>query len=204
MKVTKSRGRQTVLKRKPFRWMGSGHCASATPEEEDNGLSIWLANDTLADARGVLEYGWGTFEEPDLHVLGRERMVAGANRSQKLVHLLLLDLSQEEQHRRYYWARFLQGDQVGSQDAYFLAPWKDLSLAPVRLQHSSQSLGDDEHRLTITADRFAWGVWIGHGPEVRVSDNYFDLLPGQAQVVTLRGSTDAVERISVRTINEVL
>ena len=36
-------------------------------------------NGTLADAPGVVEYGWGTFDSPDLHVLGRERVVAGAN-----------------------------------------------------------------------------------------------------------------------------
>jgi len=173
-------------------------------KEEANGLSIWLVNDTLADARGVLEYGWGTFDSPDLHVLARERVVSGANCSQKLMHLLLLDLSENERKRRYYWVRFLQGDRMVSQDHYFLAMWKDLSLSLLKLDRSLQPLGGDEYRLTVKADRFAWGVWIEHRPELRVSDNFFDLLPEQAHEVILRGPEEAVEGISVRTINEVL
>ena len=171
--------------------------------EEANGLSIWLVNDTLTDARGVLEYGWGIFDSPDLHVLGRERVLAGANGSQKLVHLLLLDLPEEERQRRYYWVRFLQGDRVVSQDCHFLAAWKDLSLSPVKLERSLQPLGGNAYRLTVKANCFAWGVWIDHGPEVHVDDNFFDLLPGEAHEVILRGPEEAVEGISVRAL-EVL
>ncbi|MEA3344826.1 MAG: glycoside hydrolase family 2 protein, partial [Chloroflexota bacterium] len=54
--------------------------------------------------------------------------------------------------------------------------------------------------MSIKADRFAWGVWIEHGSEVRVDDNFFDLLPGQAHEVTLRGPKGVAEEIGVRTI----
>jgi len=172
-------------------------------KEEENGLSVWVANDTLADARGVLEYGWGTFESPDLHVLGRERVVARANCSQKLVHLLLIDLSQQERQRRYYWVRYLEGDRVVSQDCHFLATWKDLSLRPVSLERSLQPLGG-AYVLSIRTDRFAWGVWIEHEPKVSVSDNFLDLLPGEVREVTVRGPKASVEAISISALNELL
>ena len=47
--------------------------------------------------------------------------------------------------------------------------------------------GVDEHRAALVADSYAWGVHIDVRSGLQVSDNYFDLLPHQEKVITVRG-----------------
>jgi beta-mannosidase len=170
-------------------------------KEEENGLSIWLVNDKLLKVQGLLEYGWGTYDKDDLVMLDREQVVIPANVAQKQVDILFPDLSKEERRNRYYWVRFKEDNRVVSQDQYFLASWKDLNLAPVRLEYSLKNLDIGEYLLTIKANRFARTVQIEVGSEVMISDNYFDILPSKPYEIILRGPQEAVKSLRIKAIN---
>ena len=46
--------------------------------------------------------------------------------------------------------------------------------------------------LTVTATRLARALWIGFGTlDVRASDNFLDLLPGESATVTIEGKASA-------------
>jgi len=174
-------------------------------KEEENGISIWLVNGMLEDIRGQLEYGWGTFDSDKLRVLGREEVMVIANTSKELAQISFPKLSDEEQRNLYYWVRFKRDGQIVSEDRYFLVPWKDLKLAPVKLEYSLKPLGNDEYVLRIKADRFAWMVEVKfRESEVKINDNYFDLLPGETREVLLKGPREAVEKLSVNALNNLL
>jgi len=173
-------------------------------KEEDSDLSVWLVNSTLNSQRGQLEYGWGTFDSGDLKVLDRTEVSAKANTSRKLVHLSLPRLTEEEKRNRYYWVKFKKDGEVISEDRHFLVPWKDLNLAPAKLENSRQHLGGDKYLLRIKADRFAWMVLIESDTKVKLSDNYFDLLPGETRKVLVTGPSEAMEKLSLKTMNDVI
>jgi len=174
-------------------------------KEEQDGLSVWLVNSTLNHVHGHLEYGWGAFDSGDVKLLGREEVAVSANTSQKLVRLFFPAFSEKERRSCYYWVQFRKDAQVVSMDRYFLAPWKELDLAPVKLEHSLQHIGDDNYLLRVKADRFAWTVEAKVDySKVMTSDNYFDLLPGETYEVALKGPREAVESLSMRDLNSIL
>ena len=61
------------------------------------------------------------------------------------------------------------------------------------------SQGDDLH-FTVTARGYAHGVHFGLGGEVRLSDEWFDLLPGESRAIVARGA--AGREVQPRAINQ--
>ena len=59
-------------------------------------------------------------------------------------------------------------------------------------------------RLNLIAERFTWGVWLQHPETVRPSDNYLTLLPGVPYDVTITGPAEAVESITLTSLNDWL
>ncbi|MCX8170882.1 MAG: hypothetical protein N3E47_02760 [Candidatus Bathyarchaeota archaeon] len=174
-------------------------------QEEADGLSIWLINDTLNPIRGELEYGWGSFDADNVSVLGREEITVAADASQRLIHLLLPKLSEEERRSRYYWASFTKDGKMLSRDISLMAPWKDLKLKPVNIEWTVDSLGNEVFALKIRSDKFAWIVGVeSDDPNITFSDNYFSLLPKENYEVKVRGPRRSIESLKITAINNLL
>lgn len=88
----------------------------------------------------------------------------------------------------------LGGKRISSNILYFAAP-KDLQLTP---QVIDRTLDQDSkgYRLKLSATSLAPGVNITFGDlDAKLSDNYFDLLPGQPHIVEI-GSTASLAQLT--------
>jgi len=82
------------------------------------------------------------------------------------------------------------GERVSSNLLYFSAP-KDLQLTP-QVINSSLSPNGIVYRLQLSSKSLAPGVYISFGDlDATLSDNYFDLLPGQPYFVEIRSTATA-------------
>jgi len=85
------------------------------------------------------------------------------------------------------------GARVSSNILYFAAP-KDLQLTPQVIDRTLVQDGKG-YRLRLSAKSLAPGVYISLGDlDAKLSDNYFDLLPGQPHIVEI-SSTATVDQL---------
>lgn len=68
---------------------------------------------------------------------------------------------------------------------------RKLALVEPQLSVRRVERGPGTVRLTVSAEHFAHAVHFGLSPEVRASDEYFDLLPGEERIVVLTGPDGA-------------
>jgi beta-mannosidase len=88
----------------------------------------------------------------------------------------------------------LDGDKVVSRNLVFFDEAKNLSLPQPQI-HTSLAAASDGYTLTLSSDTLARNVWISFGDlDAEVSDNAFDLLPGQNVTVTVHSKV-ALEKL---------
>ncbi|HKO90324.1 MAG TPA: glycoside hydrolase family 2 protein [Polyangiaceae bacterium] len=169
---------------------------------EDNGvLHVHLVSDLRTDTAARL----------DLRVLdfnGREyfresrQVVLRANSSQAHFEAPSAQLLSGADRRARLLVAELSGAQgLSSRSLHYFAKTKALALpnAGLRLERLSEQEG--EVRLRISARRLARAVRLESSkPEGTFSDNYFDLLPGEARDVDYRGPRSA--RLELRSLRD--
>jgi beta-mannosidase len=76
-----------------------------------------------------------------------------------------------------------------SRNLTYIAPTKEVHLTPAKL--SVQTIGaDGQYRIRITSPVLARDVYLSFGKlDVKVSDNYFDLLPGESADITANSAS---------------
>lgn len=90
----------------------------------------------------------------------------------------------------------LDGDQVIARNVVFFDEPKNLQL-PTPDIHSTLAASADGYSLTLTAGQLARDVWVSFGDvDADVSDNAFDILPGQTVTLTVHSnvSLDTLKR----------
>ena len=81
-------------------------------------------------------------------------------------------------------------DHVVSSNLVFFDQPENLALPVPKIRMHLEASGDD-YRLTLDSDKLAREVWVSFGGiDARVSDNAFDILPGQRVTVTIRSDAD--------------
>lgn len=98
--------------------------------------------------------------------------------------------------------------QHSSRSLYFFARSKDLELPDPELELERGSTQEGRTPLRLRARRLARAVWLSAAPAAArdpfapdgFSDNYFDLLPGEARELEYRGA--APERIALRSLRD--
>ena len=172
--------------------------------EDPDGLSIWLVNDHVHAVDGVLEYGCGRFSESKAEAAGRANYVVPGNRSHRLLAFPLPELTDQERGERYYWARWVRGGKLVSWQHHWLAPWGRADLPDPGLKWEVSQGAEQEHLLTVSAERYAWMVAVGAPQDLDPEDNYFDLVPGESRKIRIWGPVDALDQLSVTSFNYFL
>ncbi len=102
---------------------------------------------------------------------------------------------------------WLDGDNVISRNLVFFDAAKQLALPSPRIYAQLQP-ANDGYSLTLASDALAREVWISFGDaDAKVSDNAFDLLPGERIAVTVRSSAgiEALRKsLRVRNLADVM
>jgi beta-mannosidase len=94
-------------------------------------------------------------------------------------------LNGADPHATFAVFELLDGDKVVSRNLMFFDEAKNLSLPQPQI-HTSLAAGSEGYALTLSSDTLARNVWISFGDlDAELSDNAFDLLPGQSVTVTV-------------------
>ena len=81
---------------------------------------------------------------------------------------------------------------------YLFAPVKDLALAKALPRMAIEVHSENELSVAITADAYLLFVHLtAEDPDVRFSDNYFDLRPGEIRVITVRNKFRPISSDSI-------
>ena len=148
-----------------------------------------VSNETMAELCGTVRWSLRT---PDGRVLrgGEERVTVPALSSLWLDRVDLPGLGLTDHYVSYELER--DGEIFSSGSALFCAP-KHFDFADPRLEVRRE--GDE---LIVTAHAYAKQVWLeSEDPDLLLSDNAFDMDPGERRVRILRGTAKAPKARSV-------
>jgi beta-mannosidase len=96
-------------------------------------------------------------------------------------------LNGADPHATFAVFEMLDGDKVVSQNLVFFDEAKNLQLPSPHVDAKIEA-GSDGYTLTLSTDKLARDVWVSFGDlDADVSDNAFDLLPGQSVTLTVHG-----------------
>lgn len=88
-------------------------------------------------------------------------------------------------HATFAVFELMDGDKVVSRNLVFFDEASTLALPAPQIRSSLQA-GSDGYSLTLSSDQLARNVWVSFGDlDAEVSDNAFDLLPGQSITLTV-------------------
>ncbi len=148
---------------------------------DNGGVELWITNDTLAPVAASVTVSLQAFSG---ETIWEEQLTVAvsANSSQPVASW---DADRFPERAGHYLT-------VSSADAsipanrHFFGMVKDLQRSPVEPEVAISQVSDHELKLTLSAPAFAYFVHIKLADETtQVSDNYFDLTPGEEKVVSM-------------------
>ena len=174
------------------------------PPDQRNTLALWLTNDTLRTTECVVEYGVMDIIG-STHQVQRVEVISLPNSAQRVTEISFPDgihaypLNKDKEGRFVPTARVLVDGQTVSRNRWFPTGFnfRDNHLPQAEIHHALEQTSDREFRLHMESSTFAWAVALHAPPGVWVEDNYFDLLPGEAREIGLRGSEMDVTKLKV-------
>jgi len=99
----------------------------------------------------------------------------------------LTDAGAADTSRVFVVADLLIGGAQVSRNLVYLAPTKSVHLKPAQLKVETSGV-NGSYKVRITSPVLARSVYLSFGSlDVKVADNYFDLLPGETEEITVTG-----------------
>jgi beta-mannosidase len=100
----------------------------------------------------------------------------------------MTDAGAQDTSRVFVVAELLAGGAQISRNIVYLAPTKGVHLKPAQLK--VEATGDNgNYKIRINSPVLARSVYLSFGElDVQVSDNYFDLLPGETAEIAVSGA----------------
>ena len=172
---------QTFRGREDYRthWAGTG---------EKEPLEIWAVNDTLQERPVSIAWRVMTLCGQVLRGGTAEAVVpANASVPATAADVSGLVLVPEE---TILHVTLTTADGRVSENRYFFAPYREVLQAVQRLgvrpQYEMERVDQETVRLRLSGEGFVWQLHIAEPEGVLAADNDFDLLPGEARVVTVK------------------
>ena len=152
-------------------------------------LTVWGVNDTLQDQPARLTWRVMTLCGRVL-AAGSAEAVIPANGVRQLAEVAVNGLEFVPEETILHVALATADGEV-SENRYFFAPFREM-LRPASAPRCAVERVDRQTcRVRLESDEFLWQVHICEPDGVYVSDNDFDLLPGEARTVTVTTSDAA-------------
>lgn len=154
------------------------------PDADDGQIAVLGCNDTAQPVTVELETGWISLD-------GRERQATALNvtlppQARTVLTWITADRSAGD---GLYFAWPKSPDH--GQDllpAFFIGkPYRELALVRSPAVIIAEQDDGPDRLVTVRADTFTPGVWLEADADLDLSDNYFDLLPGETRTVRISG-----------------
>ena len=157
-----------------------------SPNEEEGELRFYVVSDLPAPVEGRLELRLMDFEGGELYAKSMDLTVASLE--SRVYSAMPIDtlLDDADPHRVFLHSRLTAAGAVLSSDVHLFAPFKDLALPDPEIE-IEWTPSEGGARIAVSSSSFAKDVSLSiPGVDGRFSDNYFDLLPGEAKTVDFR------------------
>jgi beta-mannosidase len=156
-----------------------------SPIVEGENVEVHVVSDRLTPIGARLEVALLDFSGKKLNDLGQDISIP-ANASRKFYQIAVKDLLKDHRPNDVLLlTRVFENNTLLSENVLLLAPPKDLNLPKPAIRHQiRQEVGG--YSVTLQSDVFAKNVFLEMDGEGFFSDNYFDLLPGEAVTVFCR------------------
>lgn len=176
------------------RWKGLQYAARRFYEpvlvsacEEGNMVDLYLSNETLKGTQGILRWKLlhvkkGLVKEAEVQCQVRRLYTA------HIVHLELDDYIKTRQDKREYYLYYSYecGNEIVGEGSVLFVQAKHFEF---RKPHITCEKTNAQTWIFRT-DQFAKFVEIDFGEDILLSDNYFDLIPGQEKRITMEKEAD--------------
>ncbi len=161
-----------------------------SPHLEDGSLKTYIVSDRTAPVAATLrvrlmDFGGKVLLE-DSHSVDVAPLASKVYLDWPL--LKLTQAGAADTSRVFVVAELSVGGVLASRNLAYLAPVKGVHLLPAALTVETTG-GSGNYKITITSPVLARSVYLSFGDlDVKVSDNYFNLLPGETATITATSS----------------
>jgi len=146
-------------------------------------INIVCTNDTSEPLECEVEFGYVTFDGVRHDVATKAVVVAPCSKATVVAQMPQRSHSTLE---GVYYAK--ANGQCGLASATFRASdFKSLVIPKSKVVVTDVHHGDEKVAFTVSSDKYAHAVHFGLNDDVRLSDEYFDLLPGESRRITAQG-----------------
>jgi beta-mannosidase len=169
-----------------------------SPVSEGGFLNVYIISDRLNAVRGTLDVRMIELKSGQVIYERKSNVTLPANSSSSSSFKEPIEavLSGRNAGEVVVHARFteMQGKEMTIRsNNYFLSRYKDINF-PKATVHASSVAVHDGYDVTVKSDTFARGVFLSvEGIDNFFSDNYFDLLPGEAVTIHVTTSLNKAE-----------
>jgi beta-mannosidase len=168
-----------------------------SPHVEDGALKVYIVSDKVKSEEATLHVRLMDFDGKVLLEETSEVSVAPLTSKVYLDWPMkkMTDAGAQDTSRVFVVAELAAGGAQISRNIVYLAPTKGVHLKPAQLTVESTG-AKDSYKIHISSPVLARSVYLSFGDlDVQVSDNYFDLLPGETAEIkaTSTASMDALK-----------
>ena len=163
-----------------------------SPHVEDGSVKVYVVSDKTVAQPATLDVRLMDF---DGKVLLEEKHDVSIDPLASKVYLdwPLAKLAQSggaDTSRVFVVAELMSGGTQISRNLTYLAPTKEVHLKPAHLNVETAG-GNGNYKIRVTSPVLARDVYLSFGDlDAKVSDNYFDLLPGETREISVSSAAD--------------
>ncbi len=158
-------------------------------------VEILVANDMLEAKVLLVKYQLMDFEG-SIFKAGEKEICLAANAVETIMEVDIADVPELVPENTILYAQIYEDGKLINENRYFLAPYKELELQKAKVDCKIEKTAEDLYEMTLSADTFVWMIHIEE-PELAVlSDNDFDLIPGQKKHIVV--SCSQIEEFAPR------
>ena len=170
-------------------------------QKTERQMALWLISDTTCPSKGTLSWQFIDFDGTILEK-GKKELAVPADSSWKVMHFANHFLN-DSTHIVLVATLTIQNRKSARSLHYFVKP-KNLKLPPSHLSYTIQNRAKSAI-ITLTTDHLAKNVRIGYQGDGRLSNNYFDLLPNETQVIRYSSKKSFVplKKITLKTLADI-
>ncbi len=155
---------------------------------QGDAVAVTAVNDTADDMPVTVEYGWMSWDGKIRRTESRKAMLAARSRQ------LLWTFAPHHDEGGCVFARIVGEDMAPA--LLRERPFRELSIPTAQVRVESVRQQKEGWLITLAADTYAHAVHLNTTGEDRLSDNYFDMLPGDRRTIILEGSCPQPLRVS--------
>lgn len=156
---------------------------------EGDVIRLIAINETSEAITETLEYGWSRFDGTEKSTQTHELVLPPYSR------IVALEWKTDEAvdvRDAFYYVKPTSGTDRMKPATLRTHPYRELRMPDARLTISNIRTKEDCTHFTVTSDTYAHGVYFGLADHLRLSDEYFDLLPGEQRDITLWAPAEEV------------